>query len=129
MPRPKPAPKPYQAAIVQTDQGAKCGPIFAKIYELRLFGGLMKSTGIKCQKNPALVLARRAFADPIHRGAKWMRETVKQIDELKTTDPNKILAVLQKFPDFEEGKVIPKSIHRPTLEQLQGIDEEAEVSP
>jgi len=112
--------KNYEAAVVQTGDGAITrGGYYLKIYEVRLFGGLMKANGKKSRIHKPFTLACRSNGDPLNKGPKWMGQLAAKINELRTQDPAKVLAVLQAYPDFvADGKIVPKSIHRPTIQDL-----------
>lgn len=110
--------RPYQCAVVVAGQAMARG-YYLKIYELRLFGGLMKA-GKQTRNHKPWVLASRSNGNPLMNGPKWMAQIAEQINDLKTMDPNEVLAVIDHLPDYnpDAKKQLPKSIHRPRVEDL-----------
>ena len=118
---------PYQAKVKHTGGGFKSrGGMMIREYTLRLYGGRMKAqTYDRHQAEPFIL--RKAYDDGVnYYGPRWLAKLEDEINALATTDPYKLLELLDNYktmptdPTDKKGKVM--AIVKPTYEQLTDGD-------
>ena len=117
---------PYSAKVKHTGGGFKSrGGMMIREYTLRLYGGRMKAQSYRKQAEPFIL--RKAYDDGVnYYGPQWLTKLQDRINALATTDPYKLLELLDEYktmpidPTDKKGKIM--AINKPTIEQLTDGD-------